>query len=286
MISVVVPVYNKQNSIKRCIESVLKQSYISWELLLIDDGSTDNSAKIIQPYLKDNRIHYYHKENGGVSSARNMGILKAKGEWIIFLDSDDYFLQNCLEILLNVVATYKTKIGVGNYFQECASKRMRMCVGKEGIVNNNFRAWYMMDCIPRAGTALFCASILKEHLFDEGLSRYEDAKSLFEIMRIHSMAYTPCPVMVYSLDDLCLSRKAKNIHADYIFGMEFSQKSFWERMILIQLLKQGLRLYPDHKNELISKYEKFMYLTKIEGVLNFICRIIRKYKRCFLSISK
>ena len=114
MISVVVPVYNKQNSIKRCIESVLKQSYINWELLLIDDGSTDNSAKIIQPYLKDDRIHYYHKENGGVSSARNMGIRKAKGEWIIFLDSDDYFLPNALNSLLQTAEPNHVLISAGN----------------------------------------------------------------------------------------------------------------------------------------------------------------------------
>ena len=283
MISIVVPVYNKQNSIKRCIESVCNQTYPDWELLLIDDGSTDGSAQIIQPYLTDSRIHYYRKENGGVSSARNMGIRKATGEWIVFLDADDYFLLDALGTLLNIAITYKTPISVGNYFQEDGTKRTKMCIGKEGIVKNNFRAWYMMECLPRAGTALYDASILKEHLFDERLNRYEDAKSLFEIMRAYHLAYTPHPVMVYSLDDLGLSRKAKNVEADYIFGMDFLRKSFWERIVLAQLLNQGLRLYPEYKNELVSKYKEIIYLTRLETVLNFVCRVIRKFKRYFLA---
>ena len=278
MISVIVPIYNKQNSIKRCIESVCNQSYTDWELLLIDDGSTDGCAKIIQPYLSDNRVHYHYKENGGVSSARNLGIQKAIGEWIIFLDADDYFLPDALQILLDISILNRTKIGVGNYFREYAGERIRMCNGKKGIVKNNFRAWYMMDCFPRAGAALFHASILIGHLFDERLSRYEDAKSLFEIMRIHRMAYDSTPVMVYSLENTWLSQKAKDINTDFIFNMDFSQKSFWERMVLANLLNQGFKLYPEHKNELRQKYRSIIGITKIEFLLHLICKIIIKIK--------
>lgn len=90
-ISIVVPVYNVEKYINRCIDSVLDQSYANWELLLIDDGSSDNSGKICDSYSrKDNRIRTIHKPNGGVSSARNLGIEQASGDFITFIDSDDW----------------------------------------------------------------------------------------------------------------------------------------------------------------------------------------------------
>lgn len=90
-ISVIVPVYNVEQYLPRCIDSILDQTFTDFELLLIDDGSTDKSGKICDKYAeKDSRIRVFHKENGGVSSARNLGIDKARGELISFIDSDDW----------------------------------------------------------------------------------------------------------------------------------------------------------------------------------------------------
>lgn len=95
MISIIVPIYNVENYIKECIDSILNQSYTNFELLLIDDGSTDSSFNICKKYESiDRRVKVYQKNNGGVSSARNMGLEKATGEWITFIDSDDYLLNN------------------------------------------------------------------------------------------------------------------------------------------------------------------------------------------------
>ena len=99
-ISVIVPVYNVQKYLSRCIDSILAQTFTDFELLLINDGSKDNSGKMCDEYAKkDTRIHVFHKENGGVSSARNLGLENVQGEWITFIDSDDYlninFLSNC-----------------------------------------------------------------------------------------------------------------------------------------------------------------------------------------------
>lgn len=89
-VSVIVPVYKAEQYIKRCIESIIAQTYLDWELLLVDDGSPDNSGMICDSFAtSDNRIVVLHKENGGVSSARNLGIEKASGEWITFVDADD-----------------------------------------------------------------------------------------------------------------------------------------------------------------------------------------------------
>ena len=100
-ISVIVPVYNVQKYLSRCIDSILSQTFTDFELLLIDDGSKVNSGKICDEYAKkDTRIQVFHKENGGVSSARNLGLENVQGEWITFIDSDDYLNINFLSNLI------------------------------------------------------------------------------------------------------------------------------------------------------------------------------------------
>ena len=91
LISIIIPVYNAEKYLNRCLDSVLAQTFTNWECLLIDDGSKDLSGKICDEYVsKDSRFRVFHKENGGVSVARNLGIRESLGEWIYFCDSDDY----------------------------------------------------------------------------------------------------------------------------------------------------------------------------------------------------
>lgn len=91
VLSVIVPVYNTKEPLPRCIDSILSQSFSDFELLLVDDGSTDGSGAVCDEYsAKDNRVRVFHKENGGVSSARNVGLENANGQWLTFLDSDDW----------------------------------------------------------------------------------------------------------------------------------------------------------------------------------------------------
>ena len=102
MITVIVPVYNSESTLSRCVESILSQTFKNFELLLIDDGSLDNSAKICDQYAEtDSRIKVYHKVNSGVSAARTVGLENAKGEWVAFVDSDDwvseFYLQNLFD---------------------------------------------------------------------------------------------------------------------------------------------------------------------------------------------
>lgn len=114
LISVIVPVYNVEKYLKRCIESILKQTFKSFELLLIDDGSTDASGQICDESLEyDNRIIVFHKKNGGLSDARNYGISKAKGKYITFIDSDDYIGPRFLENLYNGCEKNNAKLAVG-----------------------------------------------------------------------------------------------------------------------------------------------------------------------------
>lgn len=101
MISVIIPIYNAELYLNRCIESVLYQTYTNLEVILVDDGSTDNSGEICDSYREiDKRVQVIHQENGGPSSARNRGLMAAKGEYIGFIDSDDYMAGDMYETLL------------------------------------------------------------------------------------------------------------------------------------------------------------------------------------------
>ena len=114
-ISIIVPVYNTEQYLPRCLNSILSQSFIDFELLLVDDGSIDGSGSICDKYAaKDNRVRVFHKENGGVSSARNLGLDEAKGEWICFVDSDDEMLPNGLQTLANGICD-EVDIVMGGY---------------------------------------------------------------------------------------------------------------------------------------------------------------------------
>ncbi len=103
-ISIIVPVYNVQEFLKECVDSLLNQTYHSIEIILVNDGSTDNSPAICDNYLElDERVKVIHKSNGGLVSARNAGFEEISGEWFMFVDSDDLLLKNCCEELVNII---------------------------------------------------------------------------------------------------------------------------------------------------------------------------------------
>ena len=99
-VSIIVPIYNKEKYLEKCLDSILGQTYRDLEIILVDDGSTDNSLAICQRYAeKDPRIKIYHKPNGGVSSARNLGLEKSTGKYISFVDPDDFIHSEFIERL-------------------------------------------------------------------------------------------------------------------------------------------------------------------------------------------
>ncbi|MDZ4983572.1 glycosyltransferase [Clostridium perfringens] len=113
-ISIIVPIYKVEKYINKCIDSILNQTYKNIEVILVDDGSPDNCGKICDKYLlKDDRIKVIHKENGGLSSARNAGLDIATGDYIGFVDSDDWIESNMYEILINNAIKYNADVSVG-----------------------------------------------------------------------------------------------------------------------------------------------------------------------------
>lgn len=133
IVSVIVPVYNAQKFIDRCLKSIIRQTFKDFEIIIINDGSTDNSLEICKSYsLKDDRIRIFSQENGGAASARNAGIAKARGEYIKFIDSDDEITDDCLEKHL----CYRySDIVVSGFIMKWNNKTTKICPDKQ-ILNN------------------------------------------------------------------------------------------------------------------------------------------------------
>ena len=127
-ISVIVPIYNVEQYLRRCIDSIINQTYKNLEIILIDDGSTDNSSTICDEYCKkDKRIKVIHKNNEGVSSARNKGIELSKGKYIVFIDSDDYVSNEHIEVLYDCIISNNVDLVISNLID----------ISEDGIILNN-----------------------------------------------------------------------------------------------------------------------------------------------------
>lgn len=175
LISVIVPVYNTYDLLSRCVNSIRRQTYRNLEIILVDDGSTDNSGALAEKMaMEDKRVRVFHKENGGSSSARNLGIEKARGDFIGFVDSDDYIEPEMYERLL-AVAIEENLLMVQISRDEIDEQGNRMpdvCVPPKQP-----ELWecenFMRELLLHRGDCSFCtklfhASLLKEERFPEG----------------------------------------------------------------------------------------------------------------------
>ena len=113
-LSIIIPIYNVEQYIEQCLVSILNKTYKDIEIILVNDGSKDNSMKIIKKYLSDKRIKVINKKNGGLSSARNVGLKIATGEYIAFVDSDDWIRIDKLVELYNIIQNEKLDLIIGN----------------------------------------------------------------------------------------------------------------------------------------------------------------------------
>lgn len=116
LISVIIPIYKVESYLAKCVDSVRNQDYQNLEIILVDDGSPDNCPAMCDSFAKqDSRIHVIHKENGGLSDARNFGIEQAHGKYIIFVDSDDFLHKACISTLFNCCCKYEADLAIGNF---------------------------------------------------------------------------------------------------------------------------------------------------------------------------
>ncbi|WP_287766926.1 glycosyltransferase family 2 protein [Bacteroides sp.] len=187
-VSIIIPVYNAESTLKRCIDSIIKQSYKQWTLILVNDGSTDDSQTICHNYeVRDNRILLLNKENGGVSSARNLGIRTAQTDYLIFVDSDDFLEKNCIENLLVGADCDISFINTARYSLDTET----VCGMMTNIVENKcykkLTGGVESNDIFSAGipfAKLYKTSIIKGHniCFDERIKNHEDHLFFFDYL--------------------------------------------------------------------------------------------------------
>jgi glycosyltransferase involved in cell wall biosynthesis len=223
-ISVIIPTYNRADLLPRAIQSVINQTYKDWELLIIDDGSTDNTKEIVDEFIKkDNRIKYFYEENSGsASKPRNFGIQNSKGEYIAFLDSDNEWLPLNLEKHIDL-HNKKPEIdlsGSNFNFNGTAWYAPECFAGKYDLF------WTLRKCIDPS-TMFFKASFIKSiGGFDESLKIGEDGDiSIRSAISGKIYMINECLVNYYADDDNSLSRK-KNFNIDPLSS--FSKKHFSE----------------------------------------------------------
>lgn len=169
LISIIVPVYNIEEYLPRCIESILAQTYSNLELILVDDGSVDKSGEICDSYAeKDARVRVLHKENGGSSSARNAGILLAKGQYIGFVDSDDYIEANMYQKMMDAIAlTGCNIVQVARDEIDDKGKLMQaICEMPKDMICYSAKE-FMKELLLHIGDCSFCTKLLNRDLFSD-----------------------------------------------------------------------------------------------------------------------
>lgn len=196
MISVIVPVYNVDKYLDKCIETIRNQTYENLEIILIDDGSTDQSGNLCDVYAKqDMRIHVIHQENRGLSGARNRGIEEARGEYLAFIDGDDYIDSRMMEVLLNNMISTQADISVVDFQRVDEDMVLHEIDIQDQIqiyegANILSRLW--MDNVR---TVIACNKLYKKSLFDDlqyPIGRYHE-----DTFIIHRLLYQ-CSRVVYS----------------------------------------------------------------------------------------
>jgi glycosyltransferase involved in cell wall biosynthesis len=210
MFSVVIPLYNKEFSISKTIEYVLSQTLTEFEVIIVNDGSTDNSLKEVEK-IDDKRIKIISQRNFGVSSARNLGIKESKHQWLAFLDGDDLWLPNHLEILNEMIRKYTNIRVFSTSYKHSNSKLIQKQDYNSYIITNYFKEI-------QSNKGFFCSSCALIHKscfdsvgnFNENLIRGEDLEMWYRLGRSYSFAKSKCLTAIYRIDaeNRAMSRSA------------------------------------------------------------------------------
>lgn len=285
-VSIIIPVYNCEGKLSRAIDSVLKQSYKNIQLILIDDGSKDNSPYICDQYeLKDSRVEVVHQNNAGASCARNTGLEKVKGEYVTFVDADDVVSELYVEILLYFATVTNTKISTCETFY-CVESEYKVQQINEvvpqviKVENYNFMEEWSHATV---WGALFHKSVLINLKFDTSIAVGED--SLFfanALVKCDNVSYVSNKLYYYFIYDNSLShgtygekrltefiawKKINNIVAAISNILDTSSKA---RMV----------------RHAIERYKEVLRQDKVDNkILDYLRIIIQENRRCYTQYN-
>lgn len=320
LISIIVPIYNVENYLDRCLDSIVNQTYTNLEIILVDDGSTDNSKLMCDDYKnKDHRIVVIHKKNGGLSSARNVGIDIAHGNYIMFVDSDDFIDIKMVENMLKILKETNSDISICNrfYYYENGDKKLRYKNNNIQIIMNSEQAIYEMNNYRNFDMSAWC-KLYKIELFND--IRFPNGKISedFYIMyllfdKAKKIVYNSNPYYYYFQRNGSITKTA-SLKYDFV-NAAYEQMKYVEKKypnlkacmhvaymsanmtIYNMLLKSGgkcekeelliLRNNVRKHYSYIKEYVEFPFLRRIETFLfisciplyNFLFKCLRKVKK-------
>ncbi len=270
MISVIIPLYNKEEIIKKSIDSVLSQNYEDFELIIVDDGSTDNGVNVVES-MRCDKIHIYRKTNGGPASARNYGVVKAQGEWLLFLDADDELLPGSLALAERNIREHKKEdVFVYNLFFVENGRRWEFVSHHcQGRMYFPFYSWYRGTSYPRTGNMIIRRSCMLSYPYREDLRRWEDIENTFNLMRNFRFFADPTPMFSYNRDFATASKPRDKAEEDFVTQLDTENKSWEERIALRKLyFEDSIILYPNAiSDKMRSQFEGFFMKALLKVVI-------------------
>jgi len=282
LVSVIIPVYNVEQYLKRCVKSVIEQTYPNIEIILINDGSTDSSGEICHELEKtDERILLIEKENGGLSSARNAGLEMATGEYVTFIDSDDYVSVEYVEILLKLCKKFDAEISLcdlakgkaHNHQFTTEQRQVRFYNGIECL-----RSMYLISAFESASCKLFKKQLFEGIEFPVGRIMEDAATTYKLIYRAKKIACIPNQLYYYFQSTGSIIRGKftlynlsglKSYEERFTFFLEIGEKALYERAqqqyeaVMLKWYYCVKRYYPEEKVLIKEMHQKICETYKI-----------------------
>ncbi len=282
LVSLIVPVYNVEKYLGKCVESLLKQSYGNIEIILVDDGSPDNCGSMCDGFAKcDNRIKVIHKNNGGLSDTRNAGLAIAAGDFITYVDSDDYVSEEYVIKLLQPFENEEVDIsvcGIRAFYLDDQGNEILDAVKHENRANKLFDADQALDNMLRqslfdteAWAKMYRASLMKGFLFPVGLYN-EDLDSVYKLfLKADKVSFTTEKLYYYLQRNDSIMGKKRNVKR-YRDSFEIAER------LLIEIFKQRPQLKKAVESRALS-----VYFQSYAGAVN--CNDFELSRECWKRIK-
>lgn len=281
-ISIIIPVYNAAGYLERCVDSILSQGYASLQVILVDDGSTDSSPEICDMYSKqDNRVICVHKDNGGVSSARNCGLSKTEGEYVMFVDSDDTLAEGALNAIISIIHSSSPDFILGGYDIYTNGVYDRSCrVSESRNYENGYMEAFFEDAIGEVGELLRSpwAKLYRRKIIQRAGLRFNE-----------SLSYAEDKLFVYGF--LNHADTAATINVSVYDYYRHSGTLSWGRTDVVRASRL-LDMLPHYSEALILLSEKYPDCDALRrvyhndlfcGDIMRVFRVLMKYRTPLLS---
>ena len=290
-VSIIVPIYNMEKYLKKCIESILNQEYKNFELLLNDEGSTDNSLKICNEYKsKDNRVKVCHKKNGGVSSSRNKGLLLATGEYIGFVDPDDYIHPEMYLKLVDNIEKYNADLSIcgNNDLYEDGTVSHEIKSGILEIIDSDECLKKILNETKYLGTCwnkLYKKNLFNNISFNEKRRISEDLEVMFQLIpKCNKIVYDSTPLYYWIIHN------NSTIHRKFI-----ENKDKWDDEINLceMLIEKSQKQNTNLVNYAIKRYvrvnifciSRIIHEKESKKLINIYKNNIMKYYKTCMSFT-